>query len=71
MKQQPPILFIAALIVVACYLAWSLITGSLRIRGIADPIERQDRPREYWYYMRIILVIFGLVVGIFVWMFLL
>jgi hypothetical protein len=68
-KQHPPILLIAALALIVCYLRWSLITGSLRIRGIADQITRQTSPREYCYYMRIILVIFGLIVGIFIWMF--
>jgi hypothetical protein len=69
MKQHPPILAILILLFMACYLGWSLITGSLRIRGVSEPIMRQTSPREYWFYMRIILVIFGGIVAAFAFMF--
>jgi hypothetical protein len=69
MKNHPPIFIFIPLIVFTCYLGWALITGSLRIRG-KEPISRQDNPREYWYYMRIFLVLFGLLVGMIAWMFL-
>jgi TRAP-type mannitol/chloroaromatic compound transport system permease small subunit len=70
MKEHPPLFIFVPLIIIACYLGWSLISGSLRIRGAAKPISREDSPREYWYYMRIILVVFALVVGIAAWVFL-
>ena len=56
------------LVVIACYLGWSLITGSLRIRGVPEPIRRQINPRENWFYMRIILFIFGTIMVAFAWM---
>ena len=69
MKNHPPIFILVPLVVIACYLGWAFITGSLRIRG-KEPISRQDSPREYWYYMRIIGVIFAIIVAVIVWMFL-
>ena len=65
MKTHPPILFFVPLIVIGSYLGWALITGSLRIRRIKDPISREDSPREYWYHMRIFIVIFVIMVAIF------
>ena len=68
MKHHPPILAVLILVVIACYLGWSLITGSLRIRGLPEPIRRQTNPREYWFYMRIMLFIFATVAFAFTWM---
>ena len=69
MKNHPSIFILAPFIVWSCYLGWALITGSLRIRG-KEPISRQDSPREYWYYMRIFIVIFVVAVAMIAWMFL-
>ena len=70
MKNHPPIFILAPLVVIACYLGWSFITGSLRIRGRPEPIRRQDSPREFWYYMRIAIVIFAIIVAVIAWKFL-
>jgi uncharacterized membrane protein len=70
MKNHPPIFILVPLIVIACYLGWSLATSSVRVRGIKDPISRQDSPREYWYYMRIFLVILAIIVAGAAWMYL-
>ena len=67
MKQQ--VLVGLLLAVMGCYLGWSLVTGSLRIRGVSEPIRRQTNPREYWSYMRIILFVYVTVVVAFMWMF--
>ena len=69
MKQHPPILAIVVLVGIACYLGWSLFTGTLRIRGVAEPLRRQTNPREYWFYMRIILLIFAGISMAFAFMF--
>jgi hypothetical protein len=68
-KNHPPIFILVPLVVIACYLSWSFMTGSLRIRG-REPIRRQENPHEYWYYMRIVVVIFAIMVGMIAWMFL-
>jgi hypothetical protein len=70
MKNHPPIFILVPLIVFACYLGWSLATGSVRVRAIEEPISRQDSPREYWNYMRIFLVILAIMVAGAAWMYL-
>jgi uncharacterized membrane protein YfcA len=70
MKNHPPIFFFVPLVVVACYLGWSLFSGSVRIRGIKEPIRRRDSPSEYWRYMLFFLGVFAAIVGVFAWMFL-
>jgi len=70
MHSHPPILIIVPFVVITCYIGWSLIAGSLRIRGRQEPISRQDSPRDYWYHMRIIGVVFAIIVAIIAWMFL-
>ena len=67
MKHPPPIFFVVGLIIVGTYLAWSLITGSVRVRGIRELLSRQSNPREYWYHMRIFIVIFAVIAAIFAW----
>jgi hypothetical protein len=69
MKNHPPIFILVPLIVITCYLGWALITGSLRVRG-KEPISRQASPREYWYYMRIFIAIFVIIIALLTWMFL-
>ena len=57
------------LIAAACVIGKALVTGSLVLRGVAEPIRRQAKPREYWNAMRIILVVFTIIVALFAWMF--
>ncbi len=64
MKNHPSFLMLVPMIAITGYLGYALATGSVRINGIAQPIRRRDSPREYWYYMRILLVVYGLLVGI-------
>jgi hypothetical protein len=70
MKNHPSIILFVPMIVISCAIGWALITGSLRIRGIKEPISRQDSPREYWYYMRIFITLFVIGVALIVWTFL-
>ena len=70
MKNHPPILVIVPVLAIACYLVWSLLTGSLQIRGVAQPLKRQEIPREYWRYMWFFLAVFGIMLVIFGWVFL-
>ncbi len=67
MKSHPPFPILVPLIVIACYLGWSLVTGSVRVRGKAEPITRQDNSRRYWAYMGCFLAIFAVLVAIFIW----
>ena len=68
MKHPSPIFFVVGLIIVGSYLAWSLISGSVRVRGIKEPLSRQNNPRDYWYHMRIFIVIFAVIAAIFAWL---
>jgi hypothetical protein len=70
MKNPSRILFVVPWIVIACYIGWSFLTGSLRIRGREEPIRLKDNPREYRYNLTIIIVIFVVMTAIFAWMFL-
>jgi hypothetical protein len=56
------------LIVAGCVIGKALVTGSILLRGTAEPIRRQERPREYWNAMRIVLVVFAIIVALFAWM---
>lgn len=69
MKHHPPILIVIPLILLAGYIGWALSNGKLYIKRRAEPIRRQDNPREYWYYLCIIIVIFAILVGLIGWMF--
>ena len=70
MKNHPPIILIVPLIAIAGYLAWALVSGSLRIRGKEEPIRRQTNPQQYWYNIIIFGVIFIIILAVIAWMFL-
>jgi hypothetical protein len=69
MKNHPPILILVPFIAIACYLGWSLVSGSVRVRGIAEPITRQGNPQKYWSYMGLFLAIFAVLAASFIWFF--
>ena len=69
MRNHPPILMLVPLGVIACYLGWSLVSGSVRVRGIAEPITRHGNPRRYWSYMGFFLAVFAALAAIFIWVF--
>ena len=69
MKNHPPLPILVPCVVIACYLGWSLVTGSVRVRGIPEPITRRDNPRRYWSYMGFFLAIFAVLAASFIWFF--
>jgi hypothetical protein len=38
----------------------ALVTGSVHIKGMREPIRRQERPRDYWFAVGIVTFIFGI-----------
>lgn len=43
----------------------ALVRGSVHIKGIREPIRREDRPRDYWFALGVATFIFGLLVWAF------
>jgi hypothetical protein len=39
-------------------LGWALVTGSVYIKGMKEPIRRMERPRDYWFALGIATFIF-------------
>ena len=43
----------------------ALITGSVHIKGMREPIRRQDRPRDYWFVIGIAAFLFVVLAWLF------
>ena len=69
MKHHPPISALAVMLLIGCYIGWAFVTGAVSLRGRVEPIRRRDNPREYWYYMKIITVLYVLAVALVFWVF--
>jgi hypothetical protein len=67
MKHHAPFLIFIPLLIIGSYLGWSLSNGTLHVSGRTEPIRRADNPREYWYFMRIFLVMFAIIVCVILW----
>ena len=67
MKHYPPIPALAVILLIGGFIGWAFVTGSLTLRGQAEPIRRDKSPREYWYYMKIITVLYALTVALAFW----
>jgi hypothetical protein len=68
MKGHTPMLLLVPFIVFGCYFCFALFAGSLRLRDRKEPIRRQESPREYWYHIGIICVLYATVVIGVTWM---
>jgi hypothetical protein len=44
----------------------ALVTGTVHVKGMKEPICRQDRPRDYWIVLGALAFIFA----VFLWLFL-
>ena len=64
------VILIIILVVFAYKIGEAFVTGSVHLRGEKEPIRRQERPRDYWYAMGIISVVFAIIVAILAFMYL-
>ena len=55
--------FGAVFVIAAVYgVGSSLVSGSVHVKGMREPIRRQERPRDYWLVMGVATFIFGVLV---------
>jgi hypothetical protein len=43
----------------------ALVRGSLHIKGMREPIRRQDRPRDFWFALGVCAFIFAVLSWVF------
>jgi hypothetical protein len=44
----------------------ALVTGAVHIKGMREPIRRQDRPRDYWFALGLCTFIFAILIWAFI-----
>jgi hypothetical protein len=70
MNNYLKVFIIVFVIAGAYHIGSAFVTGSVHIKGMREPIRRQDNPRDYWFSLGIITFIFTILVAIYAWIFL-